>query len=659
MAIANGRPRQPDTLSAARRHKSLAIIAAAALVLLNTLLHAQIYGVRDYREDEIVVLHISNLFTPTELAQHMASDTHPPGWQLFIEVWIEAFGDGETLTRWLSKLINLITFALVYQFGKQICCKRVGLYAIVLLGVYGFASNAMYELRPYSMLIMLVTALHLLFYRWMQKPTFRLMFAYVAAGIAVIYTHFFSIFIFPAHAVLLVLLTRYERKLWLKSLLIWLFIGLSFLGWVLPFLQAIFVVMPGGIYYAIPPGWEGIELYYQGSKFTPDIVFHLLMLLALFCPWLLGALRRSNNRMRFDHRFVVLYPLFLLVLTISIAYAADSVVRSFSQRNLVMFAPLVVMCMALGLRLLPNIAGLLLVALLILNAPENIDLRTSNAPYREIVQEMSANYMTDSLVVSEFDWAWRWLLPAAYYLMDFTPDKMSKTRMFHLVEPSDSAHPPNYSDELINIHKAFDPDSFGSRLPEHQQLWRLQEGGGNDLGGEFESWLNSRYALIRSVSWEEGYETTYSLSEYARAPVRDGPLLEAGASLRLYTWELRSDWDVSACEAVTIESWWQILERDRTPYTISIILADADSERQLAIANQIAPADQFTSDWAPKRYYRDRTSIVIPCDIRSGSYDLLLAGKESLSGEPLRLAYPSGDIIGREYYLTTLNVLPS
>ena len=642
----------------ARAQASLAILAAACLIWLNALLHASVYGVRNYREDEVVVVHISNLFGPSELVQSMATDTHPPGWQLLVEIWIEAFGASEALTRWLSKLGNLIAFALVYQLGKHICCKRVGLYAIVLLGVYGYASNAMYELRPYSMLILLVTALHLLFYRWIHNPSSRLMFAYVLAGVAAIYTHFFAIFVFPAHAVLLALFTRSERKLWLNSLLMWLFIGLSFLGWLLPFLQAIFVVMPGGIYYAIPPGWKGIQLYYEGSRFTPEIVFLWLMLLVLFCPWMLRSSHASNSRLRFEQRIVAMYPLILLVLTVGIAYLADSVVRSFSLRNLVMFAPLIALSMALGLRLLPKGAGMLLAALLVLYAPANIDLRTSNAPYREIVQEMTASYATDSLVVTEFDWAWRWLLPAAYYLMDFTPDKMSKTRIFHLVEPNDSAHPPNFSEELVNIYKEFAPDSFGSALPEHQQLWHLQEGGGNELGEALDSWLSGRYAQIRSVSWQEDYETSYSLTEYARVPAHDGPLLAAGDSLRLYTWRLRSEWDVSPCEAVAIESWWQISQQDATPYTISIILADENGDGQLAIANSV-PADQFTSDWTPNRFYRDRTSIDIPCDIGAGSYDLLLAAKESMTGEPLPLAYPGGGAIGREYYLTTLNVLPS
>ena len=74
-------------------------------------------------------------------------------------------------------------------------------------------------------------------------------------------------------------------------------------------------------------------------------------------------------------------------------------------------------------------------------------------PIVNLCRQLSSSYQNDSVVVTEFSWAWRWLQPAAYYFMDFTPDKMSKDRQFHLVEVLDSAHPPESPDELVNIFK--------------------------------------------------------------------------------------------------------------------------------------------------------------------------------------------------------------
>ena len=236
-----------------------------------------------------------------------------PDGGFWLTSWIEVFGISEEVTRWSSKLVNLLTFALLYQLGKHVCGRRVGLYAIAMLGVYSFAASAMYEFRPYPLLVTLVTALHLLFFRWMRKPSPVLMYAYTFAGMAAIYTHFFAIFVFPAHAVCLALFTRYERKLWLNSLLMWVFIGLSFLGWLLPFLQAILVVMPGGIYYAIPPGWTGISLYYNLSRFHPELLYQFLMLLSPLAPTVARRFSAGSRLLRFSPRVTTLYVPFLLV----------------------------------------------------------------------------------------------------------------------------------------------------------------------------------------------------------------------------------------------------------------------------------------------------------------------------------------------------------
>ncbi len=639
--------------------QSLAILAAAVLILGNTLLHAHVYGNRNYREDEVFVTRLSSLYSWSSLVLDAADDPGELGWRLLVDIWLDSFGLSEEITRWLSRLINLATFSLLYQLGKQICDRRVGLYAIVLLGIYGFAASAMYELRPYPFLIAQVTALHLCFYRWMRKPSSALMFAYTLTGVAAIYTHFFSVFVFPAHAVCLALFTRFERKLWLSSLVMWFAIGLSFLGWLLPFLQAILIVMPGGIYYAIPPGWAGILLFYNQSRFQPELIFQFLMLLSLRAPLIArNFTAASSSRLRFNERTGLLYAPALLLSTLLIAYGANFVVSNFSLRNVVMFAPLIAVCMALGLRLLPTKAALILLSLLMLHAPVNLRVQVENAPYREFVQTMAPTYQDDSVVVTEFSWAWRWLLPSAYYLMDFTPDKMSKQRQFHLIEARDSAHPPNYPDELVNIFKTFEPAAFESQLPPHNQLWRLTEGGGNDFGAEFSAWLNQNYTLVQTRAWAEPYVTNYALSEYAKAPEHEGPLLVADDALQLYVWSLGGSVEFAPCETVQIESWWQLNAEVDLSYSLSIILAAEDGDGQLAIQNSI-PAQVFTTEWQANRFYRDQTTLQIPCDIDNGRYNLLLAAKETLRGAALPLRYPDGGAIGNEYYLTTLQISSS
>ena len=628
---------------------SAGILLLALFILLITVLHARVYGNRNYREDEINSIHAALIMSPAEIVAWMAGDVHPPGWRLFADFWVDSFGTSEVATRWSSKLINLLTFALVFQLGAHLHDRRLGFFALALLGVYGFASNGIYEFRPYSLLVATAAALHLVYWRWLLRPTPRLMIIYVALGIAAIYTHFFAVFIFAAHLVLLPVFRRYQRKLYQDSLLMWLFIGLAFSVWTLPLLSVILGPFSGG-YYA-----STFADLYQQAHFRPEIIFGFLLLTSLFAPGLLADRRpQVSTALRWQRHHALLYPLLLLIATLLIAAAVNSVYSILNARGLQTIVMLIALLMALGLRALPTQASLILILMLYLLAPRHIALQPSNAPYREIVDTMRPSYQTDSLLVTEFDFAWRWLTPAAYFMMDFTPDRMANSRMFHVIGSNDSAHPPTFPDRLENVFETFAPAAFADQLPEHGQLWLLRQGDGNRWGPALQDWLNRNYALAASYSWGDPYDTNYQLSEYLRAPAAREPMLLAGDNMQLYAWSLLDDVQVQPCQRITLESWWQIAQADKTPYTLSLILPDDNGDGRLARSNAV-PANVFTTEWTPDKFYLDSTQLEIPCDVEAGSYDLLLSVKETISGDDLPLRYPDGGDIGHVFYLTTLH----
>ena len=145
----------------------------------------------------------------------------------------------------------------------------------------------------------------------------------------------------------------------------------------------------------------------------------------------------------------------------------------------------------------------------------------------------------------------------------------------------------------------------------------------------------------------------YDEVEFPSVPSDGDSVIHVGDVFRLHLWMLGGSVDVEACETVVVESWWQMDHVDAVPYTLSVILSDGAG--QVSIANAV-PADKFTTEWKSGRYYRDRTSLLVPCDVAGGRYDLLLGMKESMSGRALPFRYPDGGEIGSLYYLTTLNV---
>lgn len=632
--------------------RALVILAAAFLILGNTLLHTSVYGNRNFREDEIVTIHAAGRLSSQQIAWWVATTVHPPGWRILAASWVEHFGTSEAVVRWSSKLLNLLSFALIFQLGKHLVDRRAALYAVALLGLFGFASNSMFELRPYAMLVALASALHLVFLRWLSKPSGRLMVVYVSLGVAAVYTHFYAFPIFAAHALFLFLFRRFDRRFAYHSAAMWIFIALSFTPWIPPLIDSMLGTHSGGY------PTRDLPTLVQEIRFRPVLIFEFLLIASPIALYQYRIHSASRSALRWYPLSRAVYPLFLLLATFAIALLANTVWTVLNPRGFASVAMLVALVMALGLWLLPGRIAAVLLVLLYIHAPINIFVQPTNAPYREIVQAMAPTYQNDSIVVSEFKWAWRWLHAAAYYLMDFTPDKMSKQRIFHIVDPHDSANPTIYPIGLENVYKYVVPETFGSHLPAHQQLWHLSEGGGNFPGLDLRDWLKQNYALIQTHAWDEPYFTSYVLSEYAKVPDTSGPIVHMGEALRLYAWELEGSIEIAPCQSVTVASWWQLEAEVDASYSLSIILAAESGDGQLAIHNSI-PADVFTTEWETGRFYRDRSTLDVPCAIEDGRYLLLLAAKETMSGNALPLSLPDGTDIGNEYYLTTVKVASS
>ena len=178
-------------------------------------------------------------------------------------------------------------------------------------------------------------------------------------------------------------------------------------------------------------------------------------------------------------------------------------------------------------------------------------------------------------------------------------------------------------------------------------------------------WVFKAFSLESPV-YEDGEVLIYDLAslgrplpifydepEFPHLPASADSVIHVGDVFRLHLWSLGVSVNVWACQHVPVESWWEMRDEDDVPYSLSLILADGNG--QVSIANAV-PADKFTTEWKPGRYYRDVTSLTVPCEVDGGRYDLLLGMKESMSGKALEFSYPDGSAIGSLYYLTTLNV---
>lgn len=132
----------------------------------------------------------------------------------------------------------------------------------------------------------------------------------------------------------------------------------------------------------------------------------------------------------------------------------------------------------------------------------------------------------------------------------------------------------------------------------------------------------------------------------------EGPIF-FGNELAIYAWELQQDTIVSACEQVTLRSWWQVEESMNERYHLLLVLTE---EGQGIASTDGLPGNWGTRQWHEGARFVDERTLEIPCDISPGEYPLLIGVYDAETIDLLPVSYPGGTPIGEHYYVTTLTV---
>ncbi|MBZ0295304.1 MAG: glycosyltransferase family 39 protein, partial [Anaerolineae bacterium] len=312
----------------------------ALLCLFILAMHTYHFEDRNYRQDEAWRAHLALEYPLNEVVTRSARNLDPPLWQIVLDIWVAAFGHTEHITRFSSTLFTALALAFTFRLASDLFNQRIGLLAVFLLGTLAFFQFYMHETRPYSLLVLSTTAAHLCFLRWLRRPNFRYALGFVLAGIVAIYTHFYGLFFIAVLAFYFVLAVRWQRDLYLRTLGLFIAIGLSFLGWILPFVHAMLVVVPGGIAYSLEPTGgtllNNLAYLYGRMNIRPPELSHVILILGLIVPLTLVLPRPQARRpFRFGAAWprvqIIAIPAILLIL----AFVSNEFVSSLTPRNLV------------------------------------------------------------------------------------------------------------------------------------------------------------------------------------------------------------------------------------------------------------------------------------------------------------------------------------
>ncbi len=394
--------------SATRSSNAAAYLLFALLAVVIVGLHTAHFQGRPFRQDEAWIvqgaLHRGGV---QDMTQWVSTNIHPPLWVMAANAWVDVLGQNETVVRTLSGLITLVGLALLFRLAADLAGSPrspIPFIALLLLASSTFFQFYTHEFRPYPALAACSLALALTFLRWLRRPNFRRALLFVASGVTAMYIHFFSVYVLGALALFFLLFVRWRGGLALRALGLFVAIGASYLGWIVPFLNAVLVTNPGGIDYAVGTGVDVLTRIYRTVSLRPLDVSSFLAVTSLLAPVGMALGSRTppapddGRLFRVDPEWRKMLPLVVGVGVVLLSFAANAVVANLTLRSLVLLVPFGALFLAFGVAALPRVAWLALALLLLPSTLAFVD-QESPGPQAEVAAFIAPRYEPGSPVI--------------------------------------------------------------------------------------------------------------------------------------------------------------------------------------------------------------------------------------------------------------------
>ena len=341
----------------------------------------------------------------------VAIDVHPPLFFIGLDGWRVFTGDTIFELRYFSVMVSMVGIAVAFRLGKSLYGTRAGLFAGLFYALHDLIKVLTQEVRHYSGQMLLSTLTVWMYWRFWKQPTRGRGIAFVLAGTALIYTHYWGGFVLLGLAIHALITHRKNLKPFIYA---FASIGLLYLPWIPVLIHQITLERPGGLPHALP----------NTSTVYAVLTFQLLgipeLLWVVLC--VVGAVGMFT--VKFDTIRAVwrawkptpatLLPLPVIILTPALSILLNNFYPTLSFRSLGVIVPLAIVLAAHGLsrfRLPEQTAVLVFIILFSLSKTGSTPLQ--RAPWEQIGAFMTQHATANDVILLELDTD---VDPMAYYL---------------------------------------------------------------------------------------------------------------------------------------------------------------------------------------------------------------------------------------------------
>lgn len=246
--------------------------------------------------DELIVMNTANPANSfTDIIHILHRNIHPPLFYLLVNLWFHAFGYTELAARLLSACFGVLGILAIYGLGKVVRDERLGLFAALILAINYFHLYYSQEVRSYALLFLLATVSYTLFIKLVQSPGIKGFILITLVNIALIYTHYYGMFICLAQSVAMVYLflrKGSKTRFLLFMTLSFLLTALSYYAWISTLMKA---VSSKSIWIGRPSITDILEYLYQYTGKDPLLTLLFTALVVFFFINLYKSLRNIRT----------------------------------------------------------------------------------------------------------------------------------------------------------------------------------------------------------------------------------------------------------------------------------------------------------------------------------------------------------------------------
>jgi 4-amino-4-deoxy-L-arabinose transferase-like glycosyltransferase len=253
---------------------------------------------------------------PEELIKENSRDNHPPLYSLILHYWMDIVPHTPFYLRLLSVIFGVLSIFLIYEVGRELIDKNVGLISAFLLSLSVFHIYFSQEVRSYAFVVVLILLSFLIFIKLIKNPTSYRIILFIIINVLLLYTHFLGWFILLAQNVYYLIRFPLNVNQFKYAIIINVIILLLYLPWLNVMVSRLSSIQEE--FWVLLPSWLAIPqtfLIYSGTY-----TFFGICLLILFSLLCLNSLISYNKR-RFrinwntnDNRYLLVVWLWIPIL---------------------------------------------------------------------------------------------------------------------------------------------------------------------------------------------------------------------------------------------------------------------------------------------------------------------------------------------------------